>query len=190
MGNDFKTQLACALGIVEPPEPCAIQVAYNTYVRKMCPLTVNTPLPETVSFLPENFLHLVKLQTQLGGSGDWMNAKWSIIGPLLERGEFIDVGYRCDPRRVHALQGVIHLLRRPHRIHQNLRHGDRAPGNIRGLHVYVREQGKNEVWVGFTLPDPRIGLTVVTSSFYTRPQWLTDCAKMPALFERQRERTK
>jgi len=190
MTNDLKTQLAGALGIKVPPEPCAIQVAYNVYVAKMCPLTVTTPLPETVSFLPENFPHLVKLQTRLPGSNEWINAKWSIVGPSLENGDFDDLSYRCDPRRARALQGLLLLLRRPHKIHPNLRHGQRSPGNIRGKFVYVREHKKNEVWVAFTIPDPRLGKNVVTSSFYTSPRWLAECAGMPAIFERQRQRTK
>jgi hypothetical protein len=185
MANDLKSQLAAALGVNAPPEPCAIQAAYNTFKRKMCPLTVETPLPETISFLPENFPHLVKLQTKIKGSDDWINAKWSLVCDSLEAGDFQDDVYRFDPRRVHALQGVIQLLRRPHRIHPNLRHGDRAPGNIRGEYIYVREMRRNEVWVAFTLYDPNIGLTVVTSSFYGSERWLATCAGLPAKYTRQ-----
>ncbi len=185
MTNDLKSQLAAALGVQSPPEPCAIQVAYDTYKRKMCPLQVVTPLPETISFLPENFPHLVKLQTRVGGSTEWINAKWGMVSASLEAGTFQDDEYRFDPRRVHALQGVIQLLRRPHSIHKNLRHGERAPGNIRGEHIYVREMRRNEVWVAFTLPDQRIGLTIVTSSFYTRKGWLAYCAELPAKYKRE-----
>jgi hypothetical protein len=185
MANDFKSALATALGIEPPPEPCPIQRAYNDYVRGMCPSCVETPLPETISFLPENFAHLVKLQTRLPGCTDWVNARWSIIGSQLEEGTFSDAGYRCDPRRVSALAGVRHLLSRPHRIHPNRRHGDRKPGNIRGKYVYVRDHRKNELWVAFTLEDEFIGKTVVTSSFYTSPQWLEDCVEMPAIYERK-----
>jgi len=184
MTNDLKSQLAAALGVQAPPEPSAIQVAYNTYKRTMCPLQIETPLPEIVSFLPENFPHLVKLQTRIGGSQEWINAKWGMVRELLEAGTFRDDEYRVDPRRVHALQGVIQLLRRPHSIHPNLRHGQRAPGNIRGKHLYVRERQGNEVWVAFTLPDDRLGVTVVTSSFYTRRTWLEDCAGLPAIYTR------
>ena len=184
MANDFRLELASALGIQAAPDLCAIQVAYNTYTRKMCPLTVETPLPETVSFLPENFPHLVKLQTQANGSIEWVNVKWRIVAPQLEQVIFSDTGYRCDPRRVHALHGVLHLLRRPHRIHRNLRHGSRAPGKIRGEHIYVRILPKNERWVAFTLFDKRLGKAVVTSSFYTSEQWLASCAQMPAIYTR------
>jgi hypothetical protein len=184
MTNDLKSQLASALGVVAPPDPSAIQVAYDTYKRKMCPLQVVTPLTETVSFLPENFPHLVKLQTRIGESTEWVNAKWGKVCGELEAGTFRDEDYRCDPRRVHALQGVVQLLRRPHSIHKNIRHGDRAPGNIRGEHIYVRQMPKNQVWVAFTLEDKALGLTVVTSSFYTRPSWLEDCAEIPAKFTR------
>jgi hypothetical protein len=191
MTKDLRTQLADAFGIETPAEAGAIQAAYNTFVRKMCPITVDTPLPEKVSFMPENFPHLVKLETQIEADGKriWVNAKWPIVGPLLEQGIFSDDGYRSDPRRVHALQGVLHLLRSPHRIHVNLRHGQRGPGVIRGRHVYVREHGRNEVWVAFTLLDPRINLTIVTSSFYTNPRWLTQCAEEPCIFSRERKRS-
>ena len=187
MRNDLKTELAGALGLETPPAPCAIQAAFNDYVRKMCPITVETPLPETISFLDENFPHLVKLETRLPGSEVWVNAKWPRVSDALKRGIFDDTDYRCDPRRVSALSGVAHLLRSPHRIHPNLRHGDRKLGNIRGEHIYVREHAKNQVWVAFTLKDDRMGITVVTSSFYTRPQWLHECAGMPAAFERDRK---
>ena len=124
-------------------------------------------------------------QTKLKGSTDWINAKWGIVRPLLESGTFLEQGYRFDPRRVHALQGVINLLSRPHQIHLNLRHGSRAPGKIRGTHIYVREMSKNEVWVAFTLYDDRLKLTIVTSSFYTNKTWLADCASLPAIYLRQ-----
>jgi len=185
MADDFKSRLAAALGVQPPPEPCAIQVAYDAYERKMCPLQVATPLPEVVSFLPENFPHLVKLQTKLANSSEWINAKWSLVSASLAAGTFNDEDYRVDPRRVHALQGVIQLLRRPHRIHRNKRHGSRAPGNIRGEHIYIREMTRNEVWVGFTLYDPKLKLTVVTSSFYASEKWLADCATLPAIYTRK-----
>jgi len=108
-----------------------------------------------------------------------------MVSESLEAGTFKDDDYRVNPRRVHALQGVIHLLRRPHIIHPNLRHGDRAPGNIRGKHIYVREMQRNEVWVAFTLPDEKLGKTIVTSSFYTRKTWLAECAGLPAIYTRE-----
>lgn len=188
MSNDLRTELAGAFGIAVPPEPCAIQAAFNAYVRKICPLTVDTPLPETISFLPENFVHLVKMETRLPGSKEWINAKWSFIRASLERGDFDDSGYRFDPRRASALAGVLHLLRSPHCIHLNKRHGARQPGNIRGKWVYVRQHERNEVWVAFTLFDERIKQTVVTSSFYASPAWLETCASMPPIYERERQR--
>lgn len=111
----------------------------------------------------------------------FVDAKCPIVLPSLQSGGFDSVEYQFDPRRERALLNVVQLLRNPHRVHKNLRHGQRGPGTIRGEHVYVRER-QSDFWVAFTTFDPRLAVSVVVSSFYVSEKWLKGCALEPALY--------
>ena len=60
----------------------------------MCPSCVETPLPETVSFLPENFGHLVKLQLVYLGRRIGLTLSGRLLGTTskTERSRMWDTG--------------------------------------------------------------------------------------------------
>lgn len=177
---------AAALGIPAVTAPGPIQVIYNRYKKHLHMRVIESPLPETVHLLPDNFLYWIKLEyPNLSMPGEWIQAKPSVVIPMLENGTFNETGFRIDERRANALFNLPDLLSRPNCIHGNLRNQEeRGLGGIKGEHVYVAYHGRHTRTVAFTRLDPDIKKVIVVSSFNVSKEWVTQCAEMPAKYTR------
>jgi hypothetical protein len=183
MDSEFSKKLALALGIepVKPPGP--IQQAYDRYKKHLGGLVIETPLPERVHLLPENFPYWIKLESpDPTNPTKWIAAKAKVVVPLLDAGKFDETGFRIDHSRARALFHIPDILRAPHCIHRNLRHADRGDGGIKGGHMYVAYYGKKQRKVAFTFADPVLGKVVLVSSFWSNKKWVEECAHMPAVY--------
>lgn len=182
MSGDLRDTLAAALGI-NVKAIGRVQRAYNDHKKHLSGKALTTPLPEVVHLLDENFPYWIKLENpDPSRPGKTIGAKSNLVIPMLEVGDFDDTGYIFDETRVKSLLNIPALLRNPNCIHRNLRHAERGHGGIKGLHVYVEYLRHNVRRVAFTAPCPRLGVTVLVSSFYTKAAWIRDCADNPAIY--------
>jgi hypothetical protein len=185
--GSFSDKLAAALGIppVVPPGP--IQSKFNEYQKHLRNRVLKTPLPESVHLLDENFPYWIKLKyPNVDMPGQWIEAKASVVIPLLEKGVFNETGFQMDESRALALSNVPALLQSPNCIHKNLRHQEgRGQGGIRGDHIYVEYYGKKNRKVAFTLWDPNLGKVILVSSFWSNKKWVGGCTVMPAIYVRK-----
>ena len=177
MGS-FSDKLAAALGVPPVPAPGPVQEKFNEYRKHLRNRVLETPLPESVHLLDENFLYWIKLRyPNVDAPGQWIGAKASVVIPLLENGTFNETGFQMDESRVLALPNIPALLQSPNCIHRNLRHqGAGDQGGIRGDHIYVAYYGKKSRKVAFTLSDPELGKVILVSSFWTYKEWVESCA--------------
>jgi hypothetical protein len=188
--GDIKDELVKALSL-EQKLICEIQHVYNCYKRDLCGKVFVTPLPEEVLFCPDNFPYLVHLHVKDPTTGETREAKASKVLPLLEGGDFDDKGYCLrDPRRARVLLHIPKLLLGPDYIFANSRHGSkRNCGDVRGEHIYVeqRKHDPQQIKVGLTLFDKRVGKSILVSSFFTNWNWLKKCTGgAPCKYERKK----
>lgn len=183
MASDFSTKLAAVTGGT-PYVPGPVQRLFDEYKKHLHLREVDTPLPEKVTFLPENFLYWIKLENRdPSRPSEWVPSKASVVIPLLETHTFDETSYRFDPSRGRALCHIPNLLKAPNCIHRNLRsHLTRGQGGIRGDYMYVAYYGRKRRKVAFTILDPNINRVILVSSFWTFKKWVADCAAMPALY--------
>jgi hypothetical protein len=182
MASDFSTKLAAALGgTLHSPGP--IQRLYDEFKRHLHLREVRTPLPETVTLLPENFPYWIKLENRdPTRPSEWIPSKANVVIPLLEARTFDEACYRFDPSRGKALCHIPHLLQTPNCVHRNLRsRASRGQGGIRGDHIYVAYYGKKRRKVAFTILDPNIDRVILVTSFWTFKKWVAECVGMPAV---------
>lgn len=186
MALTFAEKLAAALGIPRIVPPGPIQVLFNRYKKHLHQQAVDSPLPEVVHLLPENFLYWIKLEyPNLAKPDEWIQAKPSVVLPMLEKGIFDETGFRINEQRANALFNIPNLLKRPNCIHKNLRnHEYRGQGGIKGDHIYVVYHGKHTRKVAFTRLDPKLQKVILVSSFGVSKEWVTKCAEIPALYVR------
>lgn len=85
-------------------------------------------------------------------------------------------GYRYNESRAKSLLDVPSLLRNPHCVHVNLRHGHRGTGSIEGRHMYVLYAQDNQRKVAFVTRNAHSELNVPVASFWTNPGWVAHCA--------------
>jgi hypothetical protein len=144
---------------------------------------IDSPLPERVHLLQENFLYWIKLEyPNLAVPGTWIQARPSIVLPLLEKRTFDETGFRVDENRASSLFNVPTLIRTPNCIHRNLRNqAYRGLGGITGDHVYVSYHGRGRK-VAFTRLDVDIKKVIMVSSFGVSKEWVARCAEMPAVY--------
>jgi hypothetical protein len=175
---------AAALGIPTITAPGPIQVVYNRYKKHLHLRVIDSPLPEKVHLLSENFLYWIKLEyPNPDMPGKWVQAKPSVVIPMLENGTFNETGFRIDEKRANALFNLPNLLARPNCIHGNLRNQEeRGLGGIKGDHVYVAYHGLHTRTVAFTRFDPDIKKVIVVSSFSVSKEWVARCAEIPAKY--------
>jgi hypothetical protein len=176
--GSLSDKLAAALGIAVPGP---VQELYNRYRKHLEPIVVSTPLPEEVSFLPENFPYLIQLENpNPADTVEWVPAKASEVLPPLIARQFDQTGFRFEELRANALFNLPDLLRKPNCIHKNLRHG--LVGGISGDFMYVGYYGKKKRKVAFTIRNQKLNKIVVVSSFWTYKSWVKDCADNPAIY--------
>jgi hypothetical protein len=184
MDSDFCKKLAEALGIEPMKSPCPVQELFNRYKKHMDGRVIKSSLPEEIHLLAENFPYWIKLENPNPANlQEWIPSKSNIVVPMLEKGNFDQTGFRIDERRAKALFNIVELLQAPNCIHTNLRnHEFRGEGGIKGEHMYVRYYGKKTRKVAFTATNPRRGVIILVSSFWTNAKWIEDCAEAPARF--------
>jgi hypothetical protein len=105
------------------------------YRLNLCEADIKDPRGYRVRFLPENFIHLIKLITKYGKEPK--NAGMAL--QEIERGRIKLVAGRFDPQRASELSWVVSLAADPWRIVENwqvLGRGDEA---------YIRNFGTDEV---------------------------------------------
>ena len=175
---------AAALGIPAVVTPGPIQVIYNRYKKHLHLQAIDSPLPETVHLLPDNFLYWIKLEyPNPDRVGEWIQAKPSVVIPMLENSTFNETGFRIDERRARAIFNLPNLLTGPNCIHGNLRDQDeRGLGGIKGEHVYVAYHGRHTRTVAFTKLDLDIKKVILVSSFSVSKEWVARCAEIPAKY--------
>lgn len=187
MAKSLSEKLAAALGIspVQPPGP--IQILYERYKKHLRNQIFHTPLPESVHLLDKNFLYWIKLEyPDLANPGNWIQAKPSIVIPMLENGSFLETGFRIDAQRANALFHIPDLLKMPNCIHENLRnHQSRGQGGIKGEHIYVAYYGTKTRKVAFTGLDAKTNKVILVTSFGCSREWVRKCALMPAKYVRE-----
>ena len=183
MASEFSRKLAEALGIEPMKPPCPVQELFNQYKKHLDQHVINSPLPEAIHLLAENFPYWIKLEyPDLANPGKWIGAKANIVAPMLEQGIFDQTGFRFDETRARALFHVPALLQRPNCIHRNLRkHDFRGEGGIKGDYMYVAYYKKQRK-VAFTLKDPRLDKVILVSSFWTNKKWVRECADQPTIY--------
>jgi hypothetical protein len=166
------------------PAGHGVQDLYNEYKKHLHNRVFQTPLPEQVTLLPENFLYWIKLENpNPSDPTKWITSKSSVVLPMLEKGEFDESGFRFDTSRGNALSTIPTILTTPNCIHRNLRnHAGRGHGGIRGTYIYLAYYGKKQRRVAFTIFDARLNKTVLVSSFWTYKKWAQDCTEMPACY--------
>jgi hypothetical protein len=182
--GSFSDKLAAALGIPPVPPPGPIQTLFNRYKKHLRNLAIETPLPETVHLLDTNFLYWIKLEyPNLTDPDKWIQAKPSVVIPMLNNGTFNETGFRINEQRANSLFNVPNLLRRPNCIHRNLRnHEYRGQGGIKGDHVYVAYHGTQTRKAAFTGLDTKTNSVILVTSFGGSREWVAGCAEMPALY--------
>jgi hypothetical protein len=166
--------------------PVTVQQLFDEYKKHLHLREVITPLPETVTLLPENFLYWIKLENpNPNDASQWVTSRASVVVPKLENKTFDQNGFRFDLSRAKGLSLIPNLLRAPDCIHKNLRHqavGD--DGGIRGEYIYVTYYGKKQRKVAFTVFDPDIDKKILVTSFWTYKKWVAECTEMPAVYVR------
>lgn len=186
VSGTFSEKLAAALGIEQVPPPGPIQVLFNRFKKHLQGKIVDTPLPEQVHLLAENFPYWIKLEyPNVADPDQWISAAASVVVPLLDKGSFDETGFRIDEARAGAIFNIAGLLARPNCIHRNLRnHKHRGEGGIKGEHMYVAYHGTGTRKVAFTGYDPRLQKVILVSSFGVSREWAGRCADVPAIYVR------
>jgi len=146
-------------------------------------MIVSSPLPEEVHLLPENFLYWIKLEyPNLAEPDGWIQAKPSVVLPLLEKSTFDETGFRINEERARSLFNIPSILRTPNCIHRNLRNQEaRGQGGIKGDHLYVICHGSYTRKVAFTRYDIDLKKVILITSFGASKEWVDRCVEMPAL---------
>jgi hypothetical protein len=182
----FSQKLAAALGIPPVPAPGPIQIIYNRYKKFLDGRIIDTPRPEKVHLLAENFPYWIKLgHPDLKDPTKMIGAKASVVIPLLEKGAFDETGFTYDQNRASALLNIAGLLAAPNCIHRNLRnHKRRGDGGIKGHFMYVAYGRDDARRVAFTAYDAKLDKVILCSSFGSKASWVEACAEMPAIYVR------
>jgi hypothetical protein len=184
MDSEFCKKLAAALGIEPAKPPSPVQELFNRYKKHLDKRIIQSPLPEQIHLLAENFPYWIKLEhPNPANLLETMSAKSNIVVPMLEAGTFNQTGFAFDDSRAKALFNVPELLQSPNCVHRNLRnHDNRGDGGIKGDFMYVRYYGKKKRKVAFTTINPKLGNVILVSSFWTYKGWVEACANMPAVY--------
>jgi hypothetical protein len=184
MDSDFGKKFAAALGIEPVPPPCPVQELFDRYKKHMDGRIIQSPLPEQIHLLAENFPYWIKLENPNPANVlEIIPAKSNVVVALLETGQFDQTGFSFDETRARALFNIPELLQSPNCIHANLRnHECRGEGGIKGDLMYVRYYGRKRRKVAFTTTNPRLGKVILVSSFWTHKGWVEECANMPAVY--------
>jgi hypothetical protein len=184
MDSDFCKKLSAALDIEPVKPPCPVQELFNRYKKHMDKRIIQSPLPEQIHLLAENFPYWIKLENPNPANFlESIPSKSNTVVPMLEEGTFDQTGFSFDESRARALFNIPELLRSPNCIHTNLRNHDcRGDGGIKGACMYVRYYGKKKRKVAFTLFDPKFGKVILVSSFWTYKGWVEECAHMPPVY--------
>lgn len=186
MDSDFCKKLAAALGIEPIPPPCAVQELFNRFKKHMDKRVIQSPLPEQIHLLAENFPYWIKLENPNPTNVlETIPAKSNVVVPMLEAGTFDQTAFTYDESRARALFNIPEILQSPNCIHRNLRnHESRGEGGIKGDYMYVRYYKKKSRKVAFTTTNPIRGVVILVSSFWSYGKWVEECAEMPPIYLR------
>lgn len=178
IGTSLADKLVAALGM-EPPAPrCPVQIHFDKYRKLLMSYSVQTPLPEVVHFLDENFPYLIQLENPNPHiPNTWVSANASIVVPLLTEGKFDQTGYRFESVRADNLLRLPGELRDPHCIHHI---ANNSP--IGGDFIYVRYLAKKLRKSIFTTTHSKLGKVVVVSAFVGGRNHVKKCVGGPAVY--------